>query len=67
MSKGIIITVWFIITMAMFTWACSMLTKPSTIANIVGILAAVLYSLLSIKTKCFTSISLTNKKSNENN
>ena len=67
MSKGIIITVWFIITMALFTWACSMLTKPSTIAKIVGILVAVLYSLLSIKTECFTSISLTNKKSNENN
>lgn len=48
--------------MALFTWACIMLTKPSTIANIVGILAAVLYSLLSIKTECFTSISLTNKK-----
>ena len=53
--------------MLLFTWACSMLTNPSTIANIVGIIAIVLYSLLSIKTECFTSINLTNKKSNENN
>lgn len=49
--------------MALFTWACSMITKPNTIANIIGILAAVVYSLLSIKTHCFTSINLTNKKS----
>ena len=67
MKKVIIITVWFIVTMALFTWACSMLTKPSTIANIIGILAAVLYSLLSIKIECFTSISLTNKKKDESN
>lgn len=59
------ITVWFIVTIILFTWACGMLTKPSTNANIVGIIAIVLYSLLSIKTKCFTSISLTNKKSKE--
>lgn len=64
MKRIIIITVWFIVTIILFTWACGMLTKPSTIANIVGIIAVVLYSLLSIK---FTSISLTNKKSNENN
>lgn len=64
MKRIIIITVWFIVTIILFTWACSMLTKPSTIANIVGIIAVVLYSLLSIK---ITSISLTNKKSNENN
>lgn len=64
MKRIIIITVWFIVTIILFTWACGMLTKPSTIANIVGIIAVVLYSLLSIK---ITSISLTNKKSNENN
>ena len=67
MKRIIIITVWFIATIVLFTWACNMLTKPSTIANIVGIIAAVLYSLLSIKTKCFTSINLINKKSNEKN
>lgn len=67
MKRIIIITVWFIVTIILFTWACGMLTKPSTIANIVGIIAVALYSLLSIKTECFTSISLTNKKSNENN
>lgn len=64
MKRIIIIIVWFIVTIILFTWACGMLTKPSTIANIVGIIAVVLYSLLSIK---ITSISLTNKKSNENN
>ena len=63
MRKVIITTVWFIVTMALFTWTCSMITKPNTIANIIGILAAVVYSLLSIKTHCFTSINLTNKKS----
>lgn len=67
MKRIIIITVWFIVTIILFTWVCGMLTKPSTIANIVGIIAVVLYSLLSVKTECFTSISLTNKKSNENN
>lgn len=48
--------------MAVFTWTCSMLTKPSTVANIVGAIVVVLYLLLSIKTKCFTSINLINKK-----
>lgn len=48
--------------MAVFTWACSMLTKPSTVANIVGAIVVVLYLLLSIETKCFTSINLINKK-----
>lgn len=66
MKKLVIIVVWFIVTMIILTWSCSMLTKSSSIANIVGILSIVIYLLLSFKTKCFTLINL-NKKSDENN
>lgn len=62
MKRVIIVSIWFILTMAVFTWTCSMLTKPSTVANIVGAIVVVLYLLLSIETKCFTSINLINKK-----
>lgn len=53
--------------MIVITVMCSLLTYPSTVANIVGFLGMVGFILLSIKTKCFTSISLTNKKKDESN
>lgn len=61
------ITFWCIVLMIVITVMCSLLTYPSTVANIVGFLGMVGFILLSVKTKCFTSISLTNKKKDESN
>lgn len=58
------IVIWLIVVFAILTWACNLITMPSTIANLFGIVLVFAITYVTIKTNCFTNINF--KKSNKN-
>lgn len=67
-TKVIMFVVWLIIAFSAIDESYSLINKSLTIANIAGVFLLVAIVLVSIKTKCFTSINikLTNKKDESN-
>lgn len=47
--------IWVILTIIVVDALFSMMTLPSTIANILGIIGLVLYGFISYASKCFTN------------
>ena len=52
--KIILISIWFVIMMAMSVIAFDMISEPNTIENIIGFFFIVLFIVFSLKTKCLT-------------
>lgn len=65
MSNLIKIPVWFICFVLVLNFALDMVNESSTVANVIGILIAVLAVYVSVKTECFTNINLKKNKTNE--
>lgn len=57
-SKIILILAWVIIFFFLLGVGYDLINKPSTVANIVGVIVLIFTVLGSIKTKCFTSIKI---------
>ena len=55
------LVVWVILFMILLNAGFSMMTMPDTIGNVIGFLIVVAIIVISIKTKCLTTIKL-NKK-----
>ena len=55
--------VWFIALMIVWSFSAKLISSPSDISCIIGILTLVSYLVLSFKTKCFTKINF--KRKNE--
>lgn len=55
------VALWFILFLALFGAGFEMVSKPSTIENVIGFFVVVAIIVISIKTKCLTTIKL-NKK-----
>lgn len=64
MNKAILFFVWIVFLFWMLSIGYDLVNKPSTIGNTVGIIILAGFALVSVKTKCFTSIT-TKSKSNE--
>jgi hypothetical protein len=62
MQKVVLFILWVVVFMFILSTGCGLVTYPSTIANLCGIVLLVGFGCLSVKTKCFTQIKLTNKK-----
>lgn len=67
MSNLIKIPIWFICFVLVLDFALDMVNESSTVANVIGILIAVLAVYVSVKTECFTNINLKKNKTNEKN
>lgn len=67
MNRIILFIVWVIFFFCVLSVGYDLVNKPSTVGNITGAITLVTYVLISIKTKCFTSINLINKKKDESN
>lgn len=64
-KKIMLFTLWAISFILIITLICKMLTMPSTLCNIVGILLIPTYYIISEKTECFTNIKFKkNEKTN---
>jgi hypothetical protein len=55
------VALWFILFLALLSVGFEMVSKPSTIENVIGFFVVVAIIVISIKTKCLTTIKL-NKK-----
>lgn len=55
--------VWFIALMIVWSFSAKLISSPSDISCLIGILTLVSYLVLSFKTKCFTKINF--KRKNE--
>lgn len=63
MKTGIVakVALWFILFLALLGAGFEMVSKPSTIENVIGFFVVVAIVVISIKTKCLTSIKLQRK------
>lgn len=66
MNKTILFLVWMIFLFWITSIGYDLVNKPSTIGNTVGVIILTVFALISVKTKCFTSITI-KSKTNENN
>lgn len=64
MGNFIKFSVWLIAMMFIVDWTFNLLTLSSTIANVVGYATGMAAIYISVKTKCFTSITF-NKNNHE--
>ena len=55
------LVVWVTLFTILLIVGCSMITMPNTIGNVIGFLLVVAIVVISIKTKCLTSIKLQRK------
>ena len=55
------VALWFILFLALLGAGFEMVSKPSTIENVIGSFVVVAIIVISIKTKCLTSIKLQRK------
>lgn len=55
------VALWFILFLALLGTGFEMVSKPSTIENVIGFFVVVVIIVISIKTKCLTSIKLQRK------
>lgn len=54
--------IWIILATFVIDGGCKLLNQPSTIANIVGFLLLVLFTIFSIKSECLTKFIKKNEK-----
>lgn len=55
------VALWFILFLALLGAGFEMVSKPSTVENVIGFFVVVVIIVISIKTKCLTSIKLQRK------
>ena len=67
MNNFIRVAIWFICLMFVVDWAFELITMDSTIANIAGFAIAIATVYVSVKTKCFTSITFKTHKNEKDN
>lgn len=65
-NKVILFFVWIILLFWILSIGYDLVNKPSTIGNTIGIIVLAVFALISVKTKCFTSI-IIKSKTNEDN
>lgn len=61
MNKAILFFVWIIFLFSVLSFGYDLVNKPSTVGNIVGVITLAAFALVSVKTKCFTSITIKSK------
>lgn len=62
MNKAILFFVWMVFLFWITSIGYDLVNKPSTIGNTVGVIILAGFALVSVKTKCFTSITIKQKK-----
>lgn len=58
--------VWFIVLMIVWSFSAKLISSPSDISCLIGILTLASYLVLSFKTKCFTKINFKRKNEEKN-
>lgn len=61
------VSIWLICLMFVVDWGTKLITMDSTMANIAGFAIAIVAAYISVKTKCFTSITFKTHKNEKDN
>lgn len=61
------VAIWFVCFMLLLDCSFELITQPSTIANLLGIALAIFTFCLTLKTKCFTTITFKSHKNEKSN
>ena len=67
MNLYVKVAIWFVCFMFLVDWSFELITQPSTIANLLGIALAIFTFCLTLKTKCFTTITFKSHKNEKSN
>jgi type III secretory pathway component EscT len=67
MNLWVKVAIWFVCFMLLLDWSFGLITQPSTIANLLGIALAIFTFCLTLKTKCFTTITFKKHKDEKSN
>ena len=67
MNLYVKVAIWFVCFMLLIDCSFELITQPSTIANLLGIALAIFTFCLTLKTKCFTTITFKTKKHEKSN
>lgn len=67
MNLWIKVAIWFVCFMFLMDWSCELITMASTIAILIGIAIAIATFYFTLKTKCFTTITLKKHKDEKSN
>ncbi len=68
MAKTFLFVVWVLLTLLVITAVTELITMSDTTLNVVGVIAATAYALISFKTKSFTGlVDFINKIKNKRN
>lgn len=67
MNSYVKVAIWFVCFMFLVDWSFGLITMASTMANIVGIAIAIATFYLTLKTKCFTTITFKTNKNEKDN
>jgi hypothetical protein len=59
------ILLWLVVIFCVTNWICNLLTMPSSIANIFGVILFLVTIYISVKTVCFLKITFKKDKKNE--
>jgi hypothetical protein len=59
--------VWFVFATFAYSWAFELITMASTVANIVGIVVVAFVTWITLKTKCFTTLTFKKHKDEKSN
>ena len=67
MNLWVKVAIWFVCFMLFLDCSFELITQPSTIANLLGIALAIFTFYLTLKTKCFTTITFKKHKDEKSN
>lgn len=67
MNLFVKVAIWFLCLMFVVDWVCELITMDSTVANMVSFAIAIATAYISVKTKCFTTITFKKHKDEKSN
>ena len=54
LKKAALITIWFILWMVVWAIFGKLISAPDSLLNLIGASLAIIYVIISVKTRCFT-------------
>ena len=54
LKKAVLITIWFILWMVVWAMFGKLVSAPDSLLNLIGASLAIIYVIISVKTRCFT-------------
>lgn len=54
LKKAVLIAIWFILWMVVWAIFGKLVSAPDSLLNLIGVSLAIIYVIISVKTRCFT-------------